>query len=182
MAEKRRGKTSMKQAEPIPEFTTISEASRFTNVNPKTIKKRINNLKVQHTFGTNNFYTTLDLIKCIYLKATDEEKSELNLTQERARYFKNLADKIAIENGKLSDRLLDADQVLVEISKNRIAVKEKLLNLTYSLANKIPRINDKQKAFNLLQSKFKEVLESLSGEESDNNNESTGKDKKQNLN
>lgn len=151
--------------EKIPELTTISEAHRFTGMDYKTIKKRVENLEVVHTEGRNNFYDSFQLLRNLFIKATDDEKSELNLTQEKARYFKNLADKVEIEIGKLTDRLLDADQMLIEVSKNRLQVKEKLLNLSYTLANRIPKITDQQQAFNLLQNKFTDVLKDLTGEE-----------------
>ncbi|MFK7825783.1 MAG: hypothetical protein AB8G05_16640 [Oligoflexales bacterium] len=108
--------------EKIPELTTISEAHRFTGMDYKTIKKRVENLEVVHTEGRNNFYDSFQLLRNLFIKATDDEKSELNLTQEKARYFKNLADKVEIEIGKLTDRLLDADQMLIEVSKNRLQV------------------------------------------------------------
>lgn len=151
--------------EKIPELTTISEAHRFTGMDYKTIKKRVENLDVVHTEGRNNFYDCFQLLRNLFIKATDDEKAELNLTQEKARYYKNLADKVEIEIGKLTDRLLDADQMLIEVSKNRLQVKEKLLNLSYTLANRVPKINDRQQAFNLLQKKFKEILQDLTGEE-----------------
>ena len=149
----------------IPEFTTITEAARFTGMDPKTIRKRIQNLTVVHVEGRNQFYNTLEVLRSAFIKATDDEKSELNLTQEKARYYKHLADKVQIETQKLQDRLLDAEQVIIEISKNRLQVKEKLMNLSYTLASRIPKIKDQQKAFNLLQNKFKEVLKDLSGDE-----------------
>ena len=152
--------------EKIPELTTITEASRFTGMDPKTIRKRIQKLEILHVEGRNQFYSTLDVLRNVFIKATDEEKSELNLTQEKARYYRNLASKVEIECERLSDRLLDADQVLIDLSKSRLAVREKLMNLAYTLAGRIPKIKDKQKAFNLLQSKFAEVLEELSGDES----------------
>ena len=153
------------RVEKIPELTTISEACRFTGMDYKTIKKRIENLTVVQIDGRNQFYQTYEVLRNAFIKSTDDEKSELNLTQEKARYFKNLADKVEIEIGKLTDRLLDADQMLLEVSKNRLQVKEKLLNLSYTLANRIPKINDQQQAFNLLQTKFKDILKDLTGEE-----------------
>ena len=149
----------------IPEYTTVTEAARALGMDRKTVKKRIDNIEVAFTEGLNQFYPTKNVLRNCFIKATDQEKSDLNLTQEKARYFKNLADKVEIENEKLTDRLLDADQMLIEISKNRLQVKEKLMNLSYTLASKIPRIDDQQKAFNLLQNKFQEVLEGLAGGE-----------------
>ncbi|MFK7825784.1 MAG: hypothetical protein AB8G05_16645 [Oligoflexales bacterium] len=39
------------------------------------------------------------------------------------------------------------------------------MNLSNTLANRIPKITDQQQAFNLLQNKFKDILKDLTGEE-----------------
>ena len=153
------------EVERIPEYTTVTEVAKALGIDRKTVKKRIEHLEISYTEGLHQFYPTMDVLKSCFIKQSESERSELNLTQEKARYFKKLADKVEIEIGKLTDRLLDADQMLIEVSKNRLQVKEKLLNLSYTLANKIPKINDKEQAFNLLQKKFKDILKDLTGEE-----------------
>jgi hypothetical protein len=165
----------MKQAEIIPEFTTISEASRFTGMNPKTIKKRVAGLSVSHTLGTNNFYMTKEVLRNAYVLATDAEKSKINLTEEKAWYYRELTEKVRIEKEKMASNLLDADQMMIVLAKKRLAVKERLMNLAYTLAPRIPGIRDKQKAFDLLQLKFEEILQELADE---GFNEHSGKDKK----
>ena len=153
------------EAERIPEYTTVTEVAKALGMDRKTVKKRIEHLEISHTEGLHQFYPTIEVLKNCFIKQSESERSELNLTQEKARYYKNLADKVEIETQKLQDRLLDAEQVIIEVSKNRLQVKEKLLNLSYTLASRIPKIKDQQKAFNLLQNKFKEVLKDLSGDE-----------------
>ena len=148
----------MKQAEKIPEFTTLSEASRFTGMQPRTIKKRIENLHVHHTMGTNNFYKTLDVIKNIYIKANDDEKSDLNLTQEKAWYYRELTEKVRIEKEKLADNLLDAEEMMIQQTKVYLAFKEKLLNLAVKLGPRLSKMKKVEAIIELLETCHKEVL------------------------
>ena len=152
--------------EKIPELTTISEAHRFTGMDYKTIKKRVENLEVVHTEGRNNFYDCFQLLRNLFIKATDDEKSELNLTQEKARYFHEMTEKIKIEKEKIAERLLDAVEVEILQTKIRLAFKEKLLNMSAKLGPKLARMKSTEKIVELLEVGHKEILAEL-GEEHD---------------
>ena len=154
----------MNKAEQIPEFTTISEVSRATGMNPRTIRKRIENLQVQHILGTNNFYKTLEVFKNIYLKATDEEKSELNLSQEKAGYYYELKLKTRLEREKLSDKYVDVEEFNLNQMKRFIAFKEKLLAVAVKLGPKVSR-KDPETATDLINESVKEALKELIEEE-----------------
>lgn len=123
----------------IPEFTTISEVVRATGMNPKTVRKRIENLEVHHTSGTNNFYRTAEVIKNICIKATEQEKSSFNLTEEKAGYYHELRLKTRLEREKMSEKYVDAESFNLNQMKRFLAFKEKLLNVSAKLGPKVSR-------------------------------------------
>lgn len=148
----------------IPEQITITEASRFTGMDFKTIKKRIGNLPVVYTEGRNNFYDCLDLLKNVFLKATDDEKSDRNLTKERADYYYELKLKTRLEREKLAEKYVDAEAFNINQTKRFLAFKEKLLNVSAKLGPKVAK-KDPVTATQLMNEAIKEALSELVEEE-----------------
>ncbi|MFK7825892.1 MAG: hypothetical protein AB8G05_17195 [Oligoflexales bacterium] len=163
--------------EKIPELTTISEASRFTGMDFKTIKKRIENLHVVHTEGRYNFYDCFQLLRNAFIKSTDDEKSELNLTQEKAWYYRELTEKVRIEKERLAENLMDAEEMMIQQTKVYLAFKEKLLSLSVKLGPRLSRMKNIEAIIELLETCHKEVLLEIgSGAEED----AVGEDQEQN--
>lgn len=165
-------------ADRIPEYTTISEVARATGMNQKTIRKRISNLEIHHSIGMNNFFRTADVLKNIYIMATDPEKSELNLTHEKAGYYCELKLKTRLEREKLSEKYVDAESFHLSQMKRFLAFREKLLNVSARLGPKVSR-KDPQTATDLISEALAEALKELVGEEVERlrlQQEDTGKD------
>ena len=150
--------------ERIPEHTTISEASRFTGMDFKTIKKRIGNLEIIHVDGRNHFYNSFQLLKNIFIKATDDEKAERSLTKERADYYYELKLKTRLEREKMAEKYIDAEAFNINQTKRFLAFKEKLLNVSSKLGPKVSR-KDPETATALLNDAIKEALSELVEEE-----------------
>lgn len=148
----------------IPEKITITEASRFTGMDFKTIKKRIGSLPVVYTEGRNNFYDCLDLLKNVFLRATEDEKSTRNLTQERADYYYELKLKTRLEREKLAEKYVDAEAFNINQTKRFLAFREKLLNVASKLGPKVSRKNP-EVATELIGDAISEALSELVEEE-----------------
>lgn len=160
----------------IPEYTTITDASKALGMTRTTVRKRIQFLVPSFNEGSSIFYPTIDVMRNCLLKATDAETSDLNLTQEKARYYRELTEKVKVEKERMAERLLDRVELEIQQTKVRLAFKEKLLNLSSKLGPRLSRMKDTEKIIDLLETSHREILEELGGSDEYAFGEDSGED------
>lgn len=144
--------------EKIPEYTTISEVARFTKMDAKTISKRAQNLEVKLVQGRNHFYDSLEIIRNAFLKASDNEKANLNLTQEKAMYYKRMSEKIEVEIEKLSDKYMLRDEVKTLVENKMVKFKQILVTIPTTLDRELAKETTPKKVKKILQNSIDEAL------------------------
>jgi len=152
----------------IPEYTTVSETVRFTGLNPRTIKKRVENLPISHTIGLNNFYKTYDVLRCCFVKGEETEQAKLVLSEEKAKYYKELTEKVMLEKFKMSGKLTDTEVIEAQQTKVRLALREKLLNLGAKVAPKIALMDDPIEITDALANYHVEILKEIGNDDEHN--------------
>ena len=144
--------------EKIPEYTTVSEVARFTKMDAKTISKRAQNLDVKMIHGRNHFYDSLEIIRNTFLKASEHEKANLNLSQEKAMYYKRMSEKIEVEIEKMSDKYMLTDDVKILVENKMVKFKQVLLTIPTTLDRELAKETKPKEVKKILQNAIDEAL------------------------
>ena len=148
----------------IPRCITITEASRFFKKDIKTIRKRIIGVEAEYQEGLNVFYPFRQLAEAVVMGNTDLEKSDLNLTQEKAHYYRELTEKVRVEKERIAGNLLDADEIEKEQVRIRLAFRDKLLAVSERLARAFARLKCPDAIKEKLDEAHHDVLLELGGD------------------
>jgi len=149
----------MKQAKPKLGLLTITEASKAFSKDLKTIRKRIGDLEPVLREGNSVYYDHAELAYAILAKRTDEEKSSLNLTEEKAKYYKAMREKLDVERKKLSGELVNMDEYDAEQEQILIEMREGLLQMSKRLARPLSKLNDPDKIAKVIEEEIKIIME-----------------------
>ena len=148
----------------IPDMVTITEASRFLERDPKTVRKRIKNINPIDKEGNCIFYPTYDIIRSVLVEEVDEKKSEMTLAQARTELCIEQALKTRLEREKLAEKYIDVEYFTLCQAKRFLSFKEKLLNVASKLGPKVIQ-TDSETATSIISFAIREALTELVEEE-----------------
>ena len=144
----------------VPDFITITEASRALDMTRKTVRARIADLQIHHKDGWNYYYPTIEVLKRCFLKP-ESKKDTLDLNEEKARYYRAIREKLEIEKRKLEGDLVNMDQYDAEQEKYLIEMRDNLLQMGKKMARKLGKISDPDTIANLLNDEVKVIMEDV---------------------
>ena len=145
----------------FPEMATLAEAARFSGMDVKTIRKRIEGLPVVQEVGRCKYYNARKMIQCMYLDPTNSQEAKIELATERAKYYRAIRNKIEIESRKLSGELVNMDEYDSEQEQYLVIMRDRLLNMGKKMARKLGKISDPDTITKILSSEVMIIMEDI---------------------
>ena len=145
----------------FPHLTNFTSIAKFARIDIKTVRKRAEGLPIVKESGNYKLYDALKLVHCVFTPTEDSEASKINLSQERAFYYKSLRTKVDLEIEQLKGDLVNAQSYSEEQEKYLIELRNNIMAMGRSLSHVLAKINDPEEIRQLICSEIEEVMESV---------------------
>ena len=145
----------------FPELATLTEAAKFTGMDAKTVRKRIEGLPVVKEVGRCKYYNAKKLIQCSFIDPNNSEEAKIDLATERAKYFKSLRNKVDLEAKRLSGELVNMDEYDNEQEKYLVVMRDRLLQMGKKMALRLGKISDSATITRILTDEIRVIMEDI---------------------